>query len=245
MRQYTCKKIVAGLVILVSGILGILLATGCGDTAEQPNNANTATMTVAKTQTTPTTPKTTPTIAATQPAPPVAAQPAPPPPPPSIVGFGATIDDWNANHVADSRYGENSVYNPTPGLGSDAQHNSKYYAVMVEKGRVLGYSMKFPNGCSLSVSQAELMQEFPPDAAILWQSARTADPSNACYQLEIKSPILGTILSDPAIGDPEGLVFVEFTSDSPGAYGVYDPSNVNGAILMLGNYQAPASAPQC
>lgn len=242
----------------VSTLIGIILIASIIEAAVNPNkqsspssiNTQVAQSTVVKKAQT-ATQAVTYTQAQTQPVAPPKPAPAPPPAPPPaqpIIGFGATIADWNANHVADTRFNTNAVYNPDPSLGYDELHDSKYYMVQVQNGQVLGYEMRLPNGSSLSAAQAEIMQEFPPDASILWQQARTSDPSDSCYQMEIKSSRLGQALSEPAIGDAAGEVWVELFTDTPqnvNENSVYDGSNVNGANLMLGSYATAADAPGC
>ncbi|MHB1403867.1 MAG: hypothetical protein ACYCXE_05065 [Thermoleophilia bacterium] len=231
-------------------IADVIASVGCGDSTSGPATTATfrPTATVLTTKTNAPAPAPSPPVIASPspaPSPPVAASP---PPAPIVTGYGATIDDWNANHIQDPRFAKNAVYDPTPGLGLDDQHNSKYYVISVEDGRVLNYSMRLPNDISVSVAQAAVMQEFPPDANIIWQKAKTEIPTQACYQMEIKSTVLGNALSDPAIGDSEGLVLVEFytdTKENAGDISDYDASNVNGAFLTLGSYQSPADAPDC
>lgn len=165
---------------------------------------------------------------------------------PAITGYGATQSDWDKNHQADSRYDSGSVYNATPGLGLDDQHNDKYYEVSAQNGRILTYEMRLPNQSSLTIAKAEVMQEFPSDAQVIWQKTTAGQ----CSQMEISSATLGNaaILGSSAIGDPQGQVFVEFQTDSASSSSLnsyYDASNVNLATLNLGSYNTAADAPGC
>lgn len=173
------------------------------------------------------------------------ATPAPQPKAPTITGYGATQSDWNANHQVDNRYDSGSVYDATPGLGLDTQHDDKYYAVLTQSGRILTYEMRLPNGSSLAAARAEIMQEFPEDAAVVWQQNK-----DQCSQMEISSATLGnaSVLGSSDIGDPQGQVFVEFQTDSTSSENLnsyYDPSNVNLATLNLGSYNTANDAPGC
>lgn len=159
----------------------------------------------------------------------------------TIKGFGATQSDWNQNHTQDSRYATNGVYNPTAGLGPDDRHNAKYYLVSTAEGRITSYTMRFPNGQLLSASTLESMQEFPSDATVLWQQNK-----DTCTQMEIKSATLGSVLGSKAIGDPEGMVFIElYTSHSDATDTSYSKSNVNEGVFGLGNYSTANDAPSC
>lgn len=173
------------------------------------------------------------------------AMPAPQPKAPTITGYGATQSDWNANHQVDNRYDSGSVYNATPGLGLDTQHDDKYYAVLTQSGRILTYEMRLPNGSSLAAARAEIMQEFPSDATVVWQQTK-----DQCSQMEISSATLGnsSVLGSSDIGNPQGQVFVEFQTDSTSTENLnsyYDPSNVNLATVNLGSYNTATYAPGC
>ncbi len=165
-----------------------------------------------------------------------------------LTGYGALQEDWNNHHQQDPNYSKNEVYNPTPGLGSDSSHTDKYYALTTSSGRVTGYQMRLQNGQSLAAAQQEVMQEFPSDASILWQNAVTSDPTNSCYQMEIKSPTLGKVLESKTFGDPQGEAFVELSTDTPQTANdnsYYSSSNVNSAILQFLVNQTAADASGC
>lgn len=171
--------------------------------------------------------------------------PATQPKAPTITGYGATQSDWNANHQVDNRYDSGSVYDATPGLGLDTQHDDKYYAVLTQNGRILTYEMRLPNGSSLAAAKAEIMQEFPVDAKVVWQQTQ-----DQCSQMEISSATLGSasVLGSSGIGNPQGQVFIEFQTDSNSTENLnsyYDASNVNIATLNLGSYNTAADAPGC
>lgn len=167
----------------------------------------------------------------------------PAPSQPSITGYGATQSDWDSNHQRDSRY-EGLVYNPNPALGLDEQHDDEYYMVNVTNGRVLNYEMRLPNNESQQEATAFVTKsEFPTDATVVWQAKQ-----DQCYQMEVKSPTLASVLADPGIGDSTGEVFIEFQTDSSSTENLnsfYDASNVNLATLGLGSYATSSDAPGC
>jgi hypothetical protein len=224
------------------GILALAFAILTGITAPHKAATTTANLKSASKQTTTTKPFAQPTKQVQQ-ATPVASstQPALP----TITGYGATQNDWNNNHQADTRYDSGAVYDPTPGLGSDDRHNAKYYLVSTQNGRILTYEIRLPNQSNLAAARAEVMQEFPADAKVVWQ--QTADQ---CSQMEVSSAMLGSasVLGSKDIGDSLGQVFVEFQTDTTSTASLnsyYDASNVNLATLNLGSYSTAADAPGC
>jgi hypothetical protein len=103
-------------------------------------------------------------------------------------------------------------------------------------GRVLNYEIAEYPKTNYTEARAEALKgEFPPDATILWEATK-----DTCAQMEIQSATLGQALATPAVGDPQGRVLVEFTTGSG-----YDPNNITGVILMLGNYSSAGEAPAC
>jgi hypothetical protein len=158
----------------------------------------------------------------------------------TLRGYGATLSDWNASHSADNSFTANTTYDPTSGLGNG--YNDKYTAVLWIGGRALGYQMGFPDGTSIDSAKNTVMQEFPSDATILWQQQNNSDPTNICYQMEVKSTTLGQVLQN------DGNTFVEFqtiaTSDTSTAVGYY-PNNVNNASLRNADYKNASSVGGC
>jgi hypothetical protein len=158
---------------------------------------------------------------------------------PVLTGFGALLDDWNSNHTQDPNYAQNEVYDPTPGLGIDADHTDKYYAVVSMGGRVIDYQMRLPNDEKLVAAQAEVMQEFPSDASVLWQHVE-----GSCAQMEVQSATLGQVFGTPSLS----YAFVEFNTDTAATESLisyYDGSNVNMATISQENYATAAEAPGC
>ena len=152
-----------------------------------------------------------------------------------ITGFGATDADWSAHHTEDKAFAPGAVYDPDPRVYSGA----RYVAVNHSNGRVLGYTMNFVPS-PVSAVKSEVLKEFPSDASILWFSVR-----DTCAQFETKSAKLGGALGPPAIGDPDGMVFVEVYDVHSNGTSTYDANSINQALVMLGNYATSADAPAC
>jgi hypothetical protein len=175
------------------------------------------------------TPTLTPTIAPT-------AAPAP-----VLVGFGATDAVWNANHTADSDFAPGAVYNPDPNLPTINGHTGAgYVTVQHTHGQVLGYGMNLLPNTGIEAAKATTMGEFPGDAAILWFMVK-----DTCAQMEVKSPAVGSALSDPTIGDSLGLVFIELDTVHTDGTASYDAQNVNEGLVGLGRYNTAAEGPAC
>ena len=155
-----------------------------------------------------------------------------------LAGFGATIDEWNSNHITDTRFATNTAYNPTPGLGESDRYNDAYYGVNVIGGRVTEYSMRLPHNTAIATAEDMVLKsEFPSDAKILW--AMNQD-SESCTQMEVSSSLLGSVLG------VSGQALVEFQSpaNSTGS-SIYNPANASNVTLMLGSYSTPSEAPGC
>lgn len=152
-----------------------------------------------------------------------------------ITGFGATDAVWSAHHTEDKAFAPGAVYDSDPSVYSGA----RYVAVNHSNGKVLGYTMNFAPS-PVSVVKAAVLKEFPSDASILWFSVR-----DTCAQFETKSAKLGAVLSTPAIGDPEGMAFIEVYHVHSDGTSAYDANGINQALVMLGNYTTSADAPAC
>jgi hypothetical protein len=155
---------------------------------------------------------------------------------PLITGFGATHDDWNRSHIADTRFTPNSAYNPDPTL-SDPRYNDRYI-VTSRMGRVLSYEMRLSGNPDIGAAKAAALKEFPSDASLVWFSQKSA-----CFQMELKSAILGAALSDPS--NSNGATLVEFQTRTQDGKDTYSPTDNNDIFFNLGVYQNAQDAPAC
>jgi hypothetical protein len=156
----------------------------------------------------------------------------------ALRGFGATLSAWNAHHTADTRFAPNAAYNLDPALPSYSGQDV-YVAVQWQDGRAMNYQMNIP-GQPIRDAIARALQELPPDAHELWGARR-----DTCYQAELSSKTLRHALAGPAIGHPEGDVFVEFETLLPDGSSIYETTDVNGILVGLGSYPTAASGPAC
>jgi hypothetical protein len=154
-----------------------------------------------------------------------------------LTGFGATDAAWAATHQADPRYAPGDAYDPTPGFGLDGQHDDRFFSVIHEGGRVVGFSMNEPAHATTQVAIGLVLQTLPADAVVLWTTTR---PS--CFLAEMGSTTLRKALGGPTAGE----VFVEFDSDAAKSGQPYwDPRNVTEAIVMAAAISQPSAAPGC
>ncbi|MCM3886136.1 hypothetical protein [Frankia sp. R82] len=160
-----------------------------------------------------------------------------------LPGIGATKADWNASHVMDT-HGTTvpgCCFNPIPSLSKTAGENvDAYYTVNYAGNRVISYSMRFVP-ISIDTANARVLAELPGDARTAW--TRTL---GTCRQSEFVSPTLARLLGPAPVGDTTGGVFVEFDSDEHnGGQSVYDPAEVDTALLSLVSYPKASDGPEC
>jgi hypothetical protein len=158
------------------------------------------------------------------------AQPPPTPRPSStITGFGATVADWNASHIADADFAPGSVYNADPTLPSiDGHTGARYVTVRGSNGRITNYSMNL-HAEPIAAARADVIREVPPDATVLWAQAR-----DTCYQEVVTSATLAKALGSVQFGDTNGGVFFEFSTSKSGVLSAYDPNRVDQVIVNYG-----------
>jgi hypothetical protein len=156
-----------------------------------------------------------------------------------LKGYGATTAAWNSAHKAVPGYIPGTVYDADPALPKvNGREGSKYFGVMHEDGRVLGYDMAFANLPVSEVRDDILSTEFPRDARVLWFVVKSS-----CAQMLVQSATVGKALGVKVVGDPGGTALIEFSS---GAADVsYSPQRVNDATFMLAGYTARSKAPAC
>jgi hypothetical protein len=209
-------------------LIGILAAAvaGCG---AGPPTTPTDSVTGA--------PTATPDISITPSAPPPTAlgPAAAPSLPNGLIGIGSEDSAWQARHVLDLRFGPGSAYDPTPGLGPDAQHEDRYFGVVHEAGVIWSFTERLKNKTSLPSARKAALAELPPDGRVAW-----SETLSRCVEEELDSATLAKALG----GGSKGGVLVEFLSATAKGHG-YDPTNVNEVFLKLGDFASPAAATRC
>ena len=147
-----------------------------------------------------------------------------------VIGFGATLPNWKAHHIADTsgNFISGCCYNPDPTLKSWGA-NFRYTDLIVTNGIVTDYSLNLPENTKLSDAKAAALAELPKDAKVSFFYSQ--DESST---LEVTSATLKPMLRSLNIAATNGNVdFVFCSVASNGALGYY-PSNVNSIWVKLG-----------
>lgn len=153
---------------------------------------------------------------------------------PSYTGFGATRAAWNTGHTHDTRYAPNEVYNPDPSVPTGAEYN----AIDWSNGHVTGYETHFQSE-RISEAKSEVLSGLPGDTRTVWFIAK----GSSCAQQLVESKLLGRLLGNKSIGDPQGAVMIEYSSGE--AEDSYDASSVNDALLEISEVETPSQSSGC
>jgi len=222
-------------------VFGIIFLVLCG-IASATDPSTPATKTVATTKTATSKPVSKPkqptaTKPATSTTPKPAPTPAPKPAEPVLTGYGATQAEWNKTHTEDKRFAANTAYDPEPNLAGGC-NGDKYCAMQ----GTTDYEMSFPNSLDQAEVQTEIMQEFPSDTTVLWQQLNTSGEPSECYQMEVHSATLATVLG----GDGDAAVEFDTQEPSDNSGNIdYKASNVNDVLVNDLDNPTPSDAPGC
>lgn len=91
--------------------------------------------------------------------------------------------------------------------------------------------MNFPNDTSIADAKAQVLALLPTDTAVTYFGVDSNNGS--CGQWNLRSPILAQVFGSPKIGDPQGDVGVDFFHLDASGTSVYDPSNIQAAIVSI------------
>jgi len=143
-----------------------------------------------------------------------------------VSNFGATIADWEANHVRDPRF-PSGAYDPQSALARDRDglHTAKRYQVIEQTGRITAYKLRFPAQTTINAARTEVMNEFPGDATASWFTVK-----DNCSQMFLQSATLQRIFG------PGRGALVAFYSGRAADH--YDPRDVWTAALLLMTYSS-------
>jgi hypothetical protein len=160
--------------------------------------------------------------------------------PAGLTGFGATVAAWDAAHSADTSANLQAgcCFDRVKGLGYGAR--DRFILVSGDSGIIDGYEENFAEGTSIGRAKKIVAQSFPSDMTTMWErKLRT------CYQWQVTSPTLASILGAPKIGEPSGDVFIEFDSDNASLHPTYLADDVTDATVGLATSQTEAHASGC
>lgn len=118
------------------------------------------------------------------------------------------------------------------GLRNDESGETyQFTTVLVAAGLITGYEQNFPPDTSLSTAKSEVLQWMPKDATM---GPVTVDHNGgSCGLTDITSPTLAKLFSAPAIGDPQGVIGVEFSYTDANLDLSYDPNNIQDASMSV------------
>jgi hypothetical protein len=165
---------------------------------------------------------------------------------PRLTEYGATIADWDANHRKDPAASAGTAYNPGAVTYGSRHEDQFVYVFTADTGRVVHFMFQMPRQTPYGVARAAVLGELPPDAKTVWQRTMSV-----CRQELFSSATLATVLGTPAIGDPSGLVLVEYEAGDPlNVYNAWSDRDVTDATFSLGaagrfSFVNPQDAPNC
>ena len=159
---------------------------------------------------------------------------------PSLTGLGATIAQFKAAHGVDHGPGVScQASNSCFGGGLQNAESGKTYqftTVDTGDGIVFAYDQSFLDNTTIAEAKAEVLQWMPKDTTVT--SFFIDTNGGTCAMMNLVSPTLGKVLGDPKIGDPQGVVGVEFSYTNSNENITYNPDNVQDAVVDI----VPASA---
>ncbi|MFI5052013.1 MAG: hypothetical protein ACHQBP_03695 [Acidimicrobiales bacterium] len=98
-------------------------------------------------------------------------------------------------------------------------------------GLIAGYDQNFVRGTSASAAVAQVLRWLPKDSRV--GKITIGHVGGSCGLLNIVSPTLKKVLSNPKIGDPQGVIGVELQYINSNLNIVYNPHNVEVATLAV------------
>jgi hypothetical protein len=159
-----------------------------------------------------------------------------------LTEFGALASDWNAHHHPDPKAPAGVAYNPSTVTYAAGPSDQFVNVSALDTGRVIQFSEQFARRTALATARAAALAELPKDAKIVWLLTL-----GTCLQEVYSSRTLGAVLSAQPIGDPKGLVLIEYQSgDSSSHPSTWNAKDVTGASFSLGTqWPNKVDAPPC
>jgi hypothetical protein len=151
--------------------------------------------------------------------------------------LGGTLNGFTAVHGVDSGPGAicsdaNVCFGPR--LVNDESAPAPTYeftSVGLGGGIVTDYDMNFANGTTIADAKAEVLRWLPQDtAATLFGIDHNG---GSCAIWNLRSRTLARVLGAPSIGDPSGILTVEFSYIDANLNTVYEPNNVESASILI------------
>lgn len=147
---------------------------------------------------------------------------------------GSTLSQWKKTRAVWYGTGCTRKYPcfGAPVHNKEAGRTYQFRSLYVDGGVVDGWSQAFVDNTSISAAKKAVMAMMPSDAVA--GPIEVDHNGGSCAFMSITSSTLGKVLGRPKIGDPQGILSVDFSHfDSSGSI-VYNPSNVEDATVSLG-----------
>lgn len=156
---------------------------------------------------------------------------------PTLSGMGATVAQMTKAHGVDQGPGKVCTGGPPPGcfgapIKNDEDALYQFTAVSIDDGIVDGYTQAFNNGTTIAQAESQVLQWMPKDAKM---TAITIDRNGgSCAMANISSATLAKLFSKASkIGDPKGVIGVEFGYIDANLNQVYNSNNIEHADLSV------------
>jgi hypothetical protein len=111
----------------------------------------------------------------------------------------------------------------------ESGHTFQFTGMSFDDGLADAYTENFPPGTTIAEAKGDVMKTMPKDAAIT--SFVVGTVGGSCGWITVSSPTLAKLLSTPKIGDPQGVIGVEFTYTNANLDVVYNPNNIQDAAV--------------
>lgn len=121
-------------------------------------------------------------------------------------------------------------------LKNDESGNTFLFTgVDIADGVVIGYNQNFVRGTSFTSAISQILRWLPKDSKV---GKLTIDHiGGSCGLFNVISATLAKVLSAPRIGDPKGVVGIDLEYVTASLNIVYNPNNVEDAVVTIGPVQ--------
>lgn len=212
-------------------VFAALALAGCGAAATKTTSHQPTAAPAVPTAIVASPPTATPTAIATSPPTPIPT--AVPAPLVTAGDLGSSIADFTTAHGADTGPGA-ICSSPNSCFGVDVTNDEsgatfEFVNTSVDDDMVDGYQMNFPNGTTIADAKAAVLAWLPRDTAATFFAVDHTGGS--CGLWNLRSGTLGTLLGTPTIGDPQGVLGVDFSYTDANLNITYNPNNIQDASI--------------
>ena len=151
----------------------------------------------------------------------------------SWTGLGAKLSEWETAHPKRT---EGCPAGTCFGTKVPTGSNESAYEFMTlettPEGRVDGYSQALGEGISVAAARQAVRKLLPSDTTTVekW----TDHEGGSCLIWNVRSPTLGRWFAATKVGDPEGNMSIELSTENSSGEAEYNPEKVTVANVGLG-----------